>query len=43
VRSLFNRPPGELNGIQQYITDNPAKWEEDENHPTKWKVEISLA
>ena len=23
----------ELQSIQQYITANPAKWQEDENHP----------
>ncbi|MCK5912820.1 MAG: transposase [Desulfuromusa sp.] len=23
----------ELQSIQQYIVDNPAKWQEDENHP----------
>ncbi|PKN13104.1 MAG: transposase [Deltaproteobacteria bacterium HGW-Deltaproteobacteria-4] len=25
----------ELDGIRQYIADNPAKWIEDENHPTR--------
>lgn len=28
---LFN--DRELQSIQQYITDNPATWQEDENHP----------
>ncbi len=27
------RDDRELNGIRQYIADNPAKWEQDENHP----------
>ncbi len=29
------RDDRELNGIRQYIVDNPAKWEEDENHPSR--------
>jgi len=29
------RDEQELNGIRQYIAGNPAKWEEDENHPNR--------
>lgn len=29
------RDERELNSIRQYIDDNPAKWEQDENHPDK--------
>jgi REP element-mobilizing transposase RayT len=25
----------ELDGIRRYIVDNPAKWAEDENHPSR--------
>jgi len=25
----------ELQSIQQYVVDNPAKWQEDENHPSR--------
>ena len=28
------RDDRELENIRQYIGDNPAKWDEDENHPT---------
>jgi REP element-mobilizing transposase RayT len=31
------RDERELDSIRQYITDNPVKWEEDENHPEKWR------
>ena len=29
------RDDRELDGIRQYIVDNPAKWGEDENHPAR--------
>jgi REP element-mobilizing transposase RayT len=29
------RDDHELDGIRQYIADNPAKWEMDENHPAR--------
>jgi REP element-mobilizing transposase RayT len=29
------RDEGEMDGIRQYIAGNPAKWEEDENHPAQ--------
>lgn len=29
------RDDHELDGIRQYIVDNPAKWEMDENHPAR--------
>jgi REP element-mobilizing transposase RayT len=29
------RDDRELHGIRQYIADNPAKWEMDENHPAR--------
>lgn len=29
------RDDRELDGIRQYIADNPAKWAEDENHPAR--------
>jgi REP element-mobilizing transposase RayT len=29
------RDEGELNHIRQYITDNPAAWETDENNPNR--------
>ncbi len=29
------RDDRELDGIRQYIADNPARWEEDENHPAR--------
>jgi hypothetical protein len=28
----------DLNDIRQYIIDNPAKWEEDENNPRNFAV-----
>ncbi|MFO7812426.1 MAG: transposase [Pelovirga sp.] len=29
------RDEAELHSIRQYIIDNPIKWPEDENHPTR--------
>jgi len=29
------RDERELTAIRQYIADNPAKWAEDENHPSR--------
>jgi REP element-mobilizing transposase RayT len=29
------RDERELDGIRQYIVDNPAKWAVDENHPLR--------
>lgn len=29
------RDDAELHAIRQYICDNPIKWAEDENHPTR--------
>jgi REP element-mobilizing transposase RayT len=29
------RDEPELHAIRQYIIDNPVKWTEDENHPTR--------
>jgi REP element-mobilizing transposase RayT len=33
------RDEGELEGIRRYIAENPARWEEDENHPARRRVE----
>jgi len=30
------RDENDLNRIRQYITDNPIKWDEDENNPKNW-------
>jgi REP element-mobilizing transposase RayT len=32
------RADRELEGIRRYIAANPAKWEEDENHPTRQRT-----
>jgi len=29
------RDESELHAIRQYIADNPAKWEDDDNHPAR--------
>jgi hypothetical protein len=29
------RDDRELDGIRQYIGENPLRWEEDENHPAR--------
>ena len=31
------RGENELDRLRQYITDNPGRWEEDDNHPTRLK------
>lgn len=34
------RDDRELDGIRQYIIDNPSRWEEDENHPSRQSPEL---
>ena len=30
------RDDREMDAVRRYIVDNPAKWNEDENHPARW-------